>query len=127
MDGPGKVAQSVVNSKLGKPWIQLHLRGERAVGAATRLTFRYRLSGTDSLQVHLVNQTLRDHHLVDLKGLPKDEWAEATVDFGTSYRQSNGQSGKPRPGDRVDEIWFVLPDGGRLWLEDLLLYEPAGK
>jgi inosine-uridine nucleoside N-ribohydrolase len=121
----GKAAESVPNADLGKPWIRLYLRGERPLGETTHLTFRYRLAGVDSLQVHLVNRTVKDHHLIDLKNLKKDEWAEATVDFTTASLRGDGSDATPRKGDRVDEIWFVLPEDGRLLLEDLLLYEPA--
>jgi inosine-uridine nucleoside N-ribohydrolase len=120
--GSGKAAQSVPNPQLGRPWIQLHLRGERALGETTHLSFHYRLSGADTLQVHLVNRTVRDHHVIDLKNLAKDSWAEATVDFTTASRRSDGSDGKPRKGDRVDEIWWVLPADGQLLIEDLLLY-----
>jgi len=119
-----KAAESVPNPELGKPWIRLQLRGERPLGETTHLTFRYRLSGVDSLQVHLVNRTIKEPHFLDLKQLKKDEWAEATVDCTTAARRSDGGNARPRLGDRVDEIWFLLPEGGRLLLEDLLLYEP---
>jgi hypothetical protein len=123
--GSGKVAKAVLNPKLGLPWIQLQLRGERPLGETTHLTFHYRLSGADSFQVHLVNQTIKDHHLIDLKNLTRDQWVEATVDVSTASRRNDGSQGKPRKGDHVDEIWFVLPNGGQLLLEDLLLYEPG--
>jgi hypothetical protein len=32
---------------------------------------------------------------------------------------------KPKKGDKVDEIHFLLPKGGELLLDDLLLYEPG--
>jgi inosine-uridine nucleoside N-ribohydrolase len=123
--GAGKAAQAVTNPMLGRPWIRLGLRGERPLGETTHLKFRYRLSGADTLQVRLVNRTANDHHLIDLKDLKQDAWAEATLDFTTASRRGDGSPGKPRKGDRVDEIWWVVPKGGRLLVEDLLLYEPA--
>jgi len=56
--------------------------------------------------------------IVELKGLKNGEWAEAFLDFGTS-------SVKPRAGDKVDEIQFLLPRGAELLIDDLLLYEPG--
>lgn len=111
-----KVAKSVLNPKLDAPWIQLHLRGERPLGDATQLFFRYRLQGAESMRVLLVNRTQTDVHTIELKALKKDEWAETTVDFSAD---------KPRRGDRVDEIQFLLPKGAELLLDDVLLYEPG--
>jgi len=51
----------------GTPWIRLNLRGERTMGATTRLFFRYRLSGADSLEVVLVNRTAHRDHVVSLR------------------------------------------------------------
>lgn len=77
------------------------------------------------MQVLLVNRTLKDTHLIDLKGLKKGQWAEATLDFTADSRRGDGSRGKPRPGDRVDEIQFILPRDAELLIDDVLLYEPA--
>jgi inosine-uridine nucleoside N-ribohydrolase len=113
-----KAAKSVENPDGGAPWIRLHLRGERPLGEATQLCFRYKLTGADAMSVRLVNRTARDTHTVELKKLTKGEWAEATVDFTGD--------GKPRRGDHVDEIHFLLPRGAELLIDDVLLYEPGG-
>jgi hypothetical protein len=115
----GKAARSVPNADTGTPWIRLHLRGERPVGAATRLTFRYRLSGAMKMQVRLGNRTAKVTHLVALKDLQTGRWAEATADF------TAGGKGGPRRGERVDEVLFLLPKGAELLLDDVLLYEPG--
>jgi inosine-uridine nucleoside N-ribohydrolase len=110
----GKAAKSVDNPDLGGPSIRLHLRGERALGAKTHLSFRYRLSGADALRVRLVKRTAKEKPAVELKGLKTDGWAEATADFTAGSRR----------GDRVDEVHFLLPKGAELLLDDVLLYEP---
>jgi inosine-uridine nucleoside N-ribohydrolase len=114
-----KAARSVDNTDLGAPWIRLHLRGERPLGDATHLFFRYRLSGADSMRVRLVNRTAKDTHTVELKGLKSATWSQATVDF------SDGSPGKPKRGDRGDEILFLLPKGADLLIDDVLLFEPG--
>jgi len=117
-----KAARSVEDPKSGTPWIRLHLRGERPLGATTHLFFRYKLSGAETMRVRLSNRTAKDTHVVELKRLKKGEWAEATVDFTDSGRGD----GKPRRGDHVDEIHFLLPRGAELLIDDVLLYEPGG-
>jgi purine nucleosidase len=111
-----KAAKSVDNPDLGGPSIRLHLRGERPCGEATRLSFRYRLTGAETMRVALVNTTKKTTQTVGLAKLKTGEWAEATADFGGE---------KFRAGERVDEIHFVLPKGAGLLVDDVLLYEPG--
>jgi hypothetical protein len=120
-----KAARSVPNAERGAPWIRLYLRGERPLGETTHLRFRYHASGADSMRVALRNRTAKDVHLIDVKGLKKDEWAEATLDFSNQSRRGDGSGGKPKAGDRVDEIQFLLPRGAELLVDDVLLYEPG--
>jgi purine nucleosidase len=120
-----KAAKSVDNAESGTPWLRLHLRGERPLGERTRLSFRYRLTGAEALRVRLVNRTARDTHTVELKGLKTGEWAEATADFTADSRRGDGSAGKPRAGDKVDEIHFLLPKGAEVLVDDVLLYEPG--
>ena len=120
-----KAAKSVDNKDFGTPWIRLDLRGERLLGEKTQLFFRYRLTGADSMQVRLVNRTVKDRHNVDLKKLKTGAWHEATVDLSADSQRGDGSAGKPRRGDRVDEIQFLLPKGAELLVDDVLLYEPG--
>jgi hypothetical protein len=101
----------------GLPWIRLHLKGERTLGDATQLCFRYQLKGADALRVLLLNSSTKQSHLVARKGLKQDAWSDATVDFTTS-----GPS-KPKKGEKVDEIHLLLPKGAELLLDDVMLYE----
>jgi inosine-uridine nucleoside N-ribohydrolase len=110
-----KAAKSVLNKETGKPWLRVGLRGERPLAGAARLRFRYHLSGAAALEVKLVNSKLKRTHAVALTDLAPGQWTEATADFGGAGR-----------GERVDEIWFLLPQAGaELLVDDLLLYEPA--
>jgi len=115
-----RCAKSVLNKETETPWIRLGLRGERPLGQATHLCFRYQLTGADSIKVLLVNKTQKENHVVELKNLTKGDWAETNVDFGAAML-------KPRAGDKVDEIHFLLPKGAELLLDDVLLYEPGDK
>jgi purine nucleosidase len=115
-------AKSVVNAETGEPWIKLHLRGERPLGEVTQLVFRYQLTGADTLKVALSNRTAKENQTVELKGLKKGEWAEATVDFSADAKPA-----KPKKGDKADELQFLLPKGADLLLDDVLLFEPGEK
>jgi hypothetical protein len=114
-----KAAKSVDDADLGAPSIRLGLRGERPLGEATRLFFRYRLAGAEALRVRLVNRAAKVSHEIELKKLTAGKWAEATADFTGD--------GKPGRGDRVDGIDFLLPKGAELLVDDVLLYEPGGE
>ncbi len=122
-----KAAKSVPRADTGEPWVRMSLRGERPLGETTQLRFRYHLTGADTLRVELVNRTARDRHVVLLKDLQKETWAEATADFSADSRLLDGSPCKPRPGDRVDEVRFLLPKGAELLLDDVLLFEPGGR
>jgi hypothetical protein len=119
-----KAAKSVENPDLKAPWIRLQLRGERALGETTQLSFRYRLTGADSMRVVLVNRTIKDTHVLELKKLKTDAWSDTLVDF-TDSKRGDGSNTKPKKGDHVDEIHFLLPKGAELLLDDVLLYEPG--
>jgi hypothetical protein len=119
-----KAAKSVIRARNGLPWIRLYLRGERILGEETRLSFRYRLDGADHMQVLLVNRTAKCSHSLPLKDLTTGRWAETTVNCSDSSR-TDGKPGKPRAGDRADEIHFLLPKGAELLIDDVLLFEPS--
>jgi inosine-uridine nucleoside N-ribohydrolase len=118
-----KAVRSVPHPGGDANWVRVHLRGERTMGAATQLTFRYRLTGADSLRVVLRNSKTKDEYAATIKGLRKDEWAETAVDFSAG-RGGDGSLRTLRAGDRVDEIQFLLPRGAELHLDDLLLTVP---
>jgi inosine-uridine nucleoside N-ribohydrolase len=109
-----KAAKSVEIPDLGGPSIRLNLRGERPLGDATELFFRYRLTGAEGMTIRLVNKAANKTYTAELKQLKSGAWSEATADF------------KAKRGDRMDEIHFLLPKGAELLIDDVLLYE-SGK
>jgi inosine-uridine nucleoside N-ribohydrolase len=112
-------ARSVAHPTLNVPWIQLDLRGERPIGDATHLFFRYKLEDADTLKVSLASPKLKTPVTTMLKDLKQGEWAEATIDWDAVA------PGSLRNGDSVREIQFVLPAGAQLLIDDVLLYEPG--
>jgi inosine-uridine nucleoside N-ribohydrolase len=107
-----RAAKSVMNKETGKPWLRVGLRGERPLGKATQLRFRYLLTGAEDLEVQLGGSKPGAKQTVPLKGLVTERWAEATADLGG--------------GGSANEIRFLLPrEGAELLVDDLLLYEPG--
>lgn len=113
-----KYARSVKNESLGKEWIQVSLRGSRQLGKTCELTFRYQLTGSDSVEVELFHkgQPLKRSKQT-LTELTVNKWQNATIHF--QFPETGGEE------QSVDEIRFVVPAGGQMRLDDLLLYEPA--
>jgi len=113
-------AKSVVNDKTGKPWIRLHLRGKRRLAAVVKLRFRCRLSEGKNARVLLVDAGAGKSERVaaeELRGeLARGTWHDVELTFRLPEDKFDG-------GAYIDEIHF-LPDGGELWIDDLLLYEP---
>ncbi len=111
-----KAAKSVPDEKTGRPWIRVGLRGDRRLAARTRLRFDYRLRGADAVTLEL-RHTRTDLRLSrELKDLETSRWAEASVDFVLETPASEDVF--------ADEIRFLLPPGGELLIDNLLLYEP---
>lgn len=106
-----RAAQSVENPESGRPWIRMHLRGQRTLGQTTRLSFRYRLTGADNMRVRLRNSETGQSNTAGIKELKIGEWAQSTIEFATADMES------------VDEVYFLLNQGGELLLDDVLLYE----
>jgi hypothetical protein len=108
-----RAAQSVENPDTGKPWLRVGLRGPRALAEKSTVAFRYRLRGTDAVEIRLVNSATGASRAATAKSLQQEAWADASVEFDT----------KEFPA--TDEIHVLLPKGAELVLDDLLLFEPG--
>ena len=95
------------NPKLA--WINVGLRGERPVGAKTHLSFRCKIAGSDQLEVKAAGESRTVMEL-------KEDWTHIHLDLGTLGGAKI-----------VREITFTTQAGATLWIDDLLLYEPANK
>jgi hypothetical protein len=107
-----RAVRSVQHAKSGDPWIRLGLRGARRLGENTHVSFRYRLTGTDTIQIRLMD-TKTGQSQVMAKKLKQDDWEKTTAEFSTKRLRS------------IDEIHFLLPKQSVLLLDDLLLFEPS--
>lgn len=107
-----KAAKSVKGPD-GKPVLRIDMRGERALDPVAELTFKYKLTGADTLAVRLdaKGKAVSPVRAMDCR---RGEWAEATVRF----------EWKEKP-PHASAIMFVLPDGAELLVDDVLLYTPG--
>jgi hypothetical protein len=116
-----RAARSLENKDEGAPWIRLGLKGQRRLGSATQLSFRYHVTGADSLRVTLSDSASKRSVTAEASRLKPDEWAQTVVDLPTSKAKSEEPSL-----EQADEILFRLPKGATLLLDDVLLYEAGG-
>jgi hypothetical protein len=92
------------------------------MGERTRLSFRYRLRGTDTLRVQIYSLTNGYHRHLTLTGLKVGEWQAATVDM-TQARRPDGSGGALSADERIDDIQFYIDRTADLWIDDIVLYE----
>jgi hypothetical protein len=88
----------------------------------TRLSFRYRLHGTDSIRVQIYSLTNGYHRSLTLKGLEQDRWQAATVDM-TQARRPDGSGGPLAADERIDDIQFYIDRAADLWIDDIVLFD----
>jgi inosine-uridine nucleoside N-ribohydrolase len=108
-----KAARSVQNDKTGTPWLRIGLRGLRRLSGHTNVSFRYRLTGTETLDVLLVNSKTGKMQPGNVRELRTNGWADTTIQFDT------------RSLPAIDEIHILLPEDASLLIDDLLLFEPS--
>lgn len=94
------------------------------MGKNTRLSFRYRLEGTDQLRVQLYSLSNGYHRYLALKDLPRDKWQEGTVDM-TDMRRPDGSGGALAEDERIDDIQFYVAPTARVSIDDVVLYDAA--
>ena len=98
------------------------------MGAHTRLSFRYRLAGTDTIRVQIYSLTNGYHRQLMLNGLPQGGWQSAAVDM-TQARRPDGTGGPLAADERIDDIQFYIAPDAELLIDDIVLYDaaPAGE
>lgn len=94
------------------------------MGKNTRLAFRYKLHGTDTLRVQLFSLSNGYHRYLSVKGLPQDRWEEGAVDM-TQMRRPDGTGGPLSEDERIDDIQFYVDPRADLLIDDMVLYDAA--
>ena len=94
------------------------------MGERTRLSFRYKLAGTDTLRVQLYTLSNGYHRQLTLRGLAQGEWREATVDM-TQMRRPDGSGGPLAKDERIDDIQFYAAPTATVRIDDVVLFDAA--
>lgn len=94
------------------------------MGKNTRLWFRYKLQGDETLRVQIYSLSNGYHRHLVLTGLPQGKWQEATVDM-TQARRPDGTGGPLSEGERIDDIQFYTGTKAELLIDDVVLYDAA--
>lgn len=94
------------------------------MGPRTRLSFRYKLHGTDQLRVQLYSLSNGYHRYLALRDLPKEKWQQATVDM-TQLRRPDGSGGALAEDERIDDIQFYVAPTAHVSIDDIVLYDAA--
>jgi inosine-uridine nucleoside N-ribohydrolase len=96
------------------------------MGPKTRLKFRYRLSGTDTMRVQLYSLSNGYHRYLSLKGLEQGKWLNGCVDM-TEMRRPDGSGGPLAEDERIDDIQFYVDPRAELQIDDVVLYDAAAE
>jgi inosine-uridine nucleoside N-ribohydrolase len=94
------------------------------MGANTRLRFRYKLTGTDTLRVQLYSLSNGYHRYLSVSGLEQGKWADGCVDM-TRMRRPDGTGGALAANERIDDIQFYVDPRAELLVDDVILYDAA--
>ncbi len=125
-----RAARAVPRKDAPGKWMRLQVAPPRAVGARTRLRFRYHLKGSTKMIVQLFDLTAQDNRHIRLQGLKQDAWTTLDLDFTGASKRNDGSDAPFPAGHKVDDIFFFLePEGGQepeLLLDEVVLYD-AGK
>ncbi len=121
------VARAVPHAATKGKWIRLQVVPNRAVGAHTKLRFRYHLSGASAMTVQMFDVTDKDNRHIHLKGLKEGAWRWAILDFTKDARRNDGKDTPFAAGHEVDDVFFfVKPDAGRevqLHVDEVTLFD----
>ncbi|MCI0699642.1 MAG: nucleoside hydrolase [Planctomycetia bacterium] len=96
------------------------------MGPNTRLKFRYKLTGTDTIRVQLYSLTKGYHRYLSVSGLEQGKWAEGCVDM-TQMRRPDGTGGALSADERIDDIQFYIDPRAELLIDDIILYDASAK
>jgi hypothetical protein len=92
--------------------------------ANTRLRFKYKLTGTDTIRVQLYSLTNGYHRYLSVSGLEQGKWLEGCVDM-TQMRRPDGTGGPLARDERIDDIQFYIDPRAELLIDDIVLYDAA--
>jgi hypothetical protein len=113
-----KAARSVIHEKTGRPWIRVHLRGQRRFSEKTAVSFRYKLTGVSDLRTVMANSKTGQSVDAAIESPAVGRWTTADLIFRAPPRAG-------APPVFVDELRFLVDEGCQLLIDDVLVYEPG--
>jgi purine nucleosidase len=96
------------------------------MGPNTRLRFRYKLTGTDTIRVQLYSLSNGYHRYLSVSGVEQGKWLDGCVDM-THMRRPDGTGGALAKDERIDDIQFYVDPRAELLIDDVILYEAAAE
>jgi hypothetical protein len=96
------------------------------MGARTRLSFRYWLSGSDKICAQIYSLSNNYHRRLELTGLDQGEWRSADIDL-TQARRPDGSGGPLATDERIDDIQFYIDPAAELLIDDIVLYDASSE
>lgn len=94
------------------------------MGANTRLRFKYKLTGTDTIRVQLYSLSNGYHRYLSVSGFEQGKWLDGCVDM-THMRRPDGTGGPLGKDERIDDIQFYIDPRAELLIDDVVLYDAA--
>ena len=94
------------------------------IGPNTRLRFKYKLTGADTLRVQLYTLTNGYHRYLSVSGLEQGKWLDGCVDM-TKMRRPDGTGGALATDERIDDIQFYVDPRAELLIDDVVLYDAS--
>ena len=94
------------------------------MGPNTRLRFKYKLNGIDTIRVQLYSLTNGYHRYLSVSGLEQNKWLEGCVDM-TQMQRPDGSNRGLGVDERIDDIQFYIDPRAELLIDDVMLYDAA--
>jgi len=94
------------------------------MGPNTRLRFKYKVTGTDTIRVQLYSLTNGYHRYLSVSGLEQNKWLEGCVDM-TQMQRPDGSNRGLGVDERIDDIQFYIDPRAELLIDDVLLYDAS--
>ena len=119
-----KAARTLPANGKDPPSIRVGLRGSRPLTGQVQLDFRYRIDKAAPIEISLRDASSGRKLSTRLAEPKAGDWQLASVTLPQAI--STGKSpAAAQELPQADELEFVLAGEGVLWVDDILLYEPA--
>src|SRR5262249_23819180 len=94
------------------------------MGPNTRLRFKYKLTGTDTIRVQLYSLTNGYHRYLSVSGLEQGKWLEGCMDM-TQMQRPDGANRGLGADERIDDIQVYIDPRAGFVTDDVIHYDAA--